>query len=657
MNSTFNPFIVLLSILVAVYVSYIVVGVCLRIAVSRSKAAYIWTVCGSISMGMGIWSMHFIGMLAFRLPIPVYYDIALTAFSIVPAIIASFIALFVVQRRGGWLQFSVVTLFIGLGISAMHYTGMAAMHMTPDIEYKPPIVMLSILIAIAASGAALLLLSFQIRQNRVNPKFKLLSALIMGLAVTGMHYVGMFAVVIPADCVSDPTGGINLDRDVLLVIVTIIVVTALFLTQMATILDKAISEKSFYQAVFDAHANMGEGLLVVEQNEFVDTNQLFRDMFTIPNRPLTTLKDFRYCFTSGDFARFLLWVNNYRTKSSQVVKEHFQLKDDNLKRTIEVALTCFVYLDKVRHLLVFTDITDKKNAEESIKTLNESLELRVEERTLELKHANLELNQSMKSLKEAQSELVHSQKMASLGSLVAGISHEINTPIGIGVTAASNMDEELTAITNKLADGTMKKSDLDEFFHHTQESTTILMKNLKRASDLIASFKQVAVDQSSDSSRTINLHNYINEAILSIKPQLSKTQIVVSNTIDTTIDIYTNPGALYQVFVNLIQNSLIHGFNAQQPGKITISGNRVRNHIQLNYRDTGVGISEEIQTKIFDPFFTTRMGEGGSGLGLSIVYNLVKTTLNGTIEVIDEEWSGAHFEITLPIISEETNNA
>ncbi len=656
MTTSYNFFIVLLSILVAVYVSYIVVGVCLRIAVSRPKAAMLWTVGGSVSMGIGIWAMHFIGMLAFSLPVPVYYEISLTGLSIIPAILSSAIALFMIRRKVRLFLYAITPVLMGLGIAAMHYTGMAAMNMQPAIEYDAFTVALSIAIAIGASGTAMFLLSYQIINNQIKHSFKLLSALVMGLAITGMHYVGMFAARFPLDCISDPSGGISLDRNVLLVVVTLVSVFILFVTQLSTLLDKNISENSFYEAVFTAQANIGEGLLVVENNQFVFTNPTLLRLFYSSEKPLQQMSDLEDAFSEGEFKRFIEWAKKGNAQSNRVVKQAFMLEGDQVKRTIEVALTWFVYLDRVRQLFVFNDITDKKRAEEAIRKLNESLEIRVEERTLELKQANVYLSRSMETLKATQSELVHSQKMASLGSLVAGISHEINTPIGIGVTCASSINEEVALITDSFENSRMKKSDLENFFHHMQESTTILLKNLNRASELISSFKRIAVDQSSDNARMINLQEYIGEAILSMKPQLNKTKITVANNIAFEINIYTHPGALYQVVSNLIQNSIVHGFPENKEGDISITGRIEGDQIKLVYRDNGVGISNEIKHKIFDPFFTTRLGQGGSGLGLSIVYNLIKTTLKGNIEVINDHNPGACFEITLPYVSEEPIN-
>jgi signal transduction histidine kinase len=311
----------------------------------------------------------------------------------------------------------------------------------------------------------------------------------------------------------------------------------------------------------------------------------------------------------------------------------------------------FIHGDRVRLLIVTDDLTEIRRSEEALNQLNESLEQRVDKRTNELSAANLKLNESMVKLQDAQSELVQNQKMASLGSLVAGISHEINTPIGIGVTSASSIEEEVHILLSKYHEGKMKKSDLEKFLRHVKDGSNILVQNLKRASELISSFKQVAVDQTDDVSRKIILHDYLDEIITSMRPKFKMTSIIIENNVQSDVALYTKPGALYQIISNLIDNSLIHGFNAGDSGSIMISSELSNDQLKLIYEDTGKGIDESIKARIFDPFFTTQRGNGGSGLGLNIVYNLITSTLKGKVKVMNNENHGARFEILL-----QTNN-
>lgn len=656
MSASFNWFVVTLSILIAVYVSYIVVGIYIRIAVSQRKTALYWTVGGALAMATGIWAMHFIGMLAFTLPVPVHYDIALTGLSIIPAICASAIALYMIRAKRRKTNFVVAAMLMGFGISAMHYIGMAAMGMGACTEYSVGIVALSIIIAIAASNVALFLIFHQIDNNRLEHSFKLLSAFIMAGGITGMHYVGILAASFSPNCVSSPIFGISLERDILLVIVTMTSVFILSITQMLTVIDRKISEKSFFEAVFKAQASVGKGLLVLENEKIILINDVLKTLFIIEDEAALNLKSLSHSFESNEFECFYDWINTSQLSGEKIGKNEFSLRSKQGRCVLSTALVGFIHGDKVRTLILTDDITEKKCSEEALSQLNESLEQRVDERTNELTKANVRLSESMNALQDAQSELVQSQKMASLGSLVAGISHEINTPIGIGVTSASSIEEEVTSLSSKYQKGEMKKSDLERFLTHVKEGSDILSQNLRRASELISSFKQVAVDQTDDVYRAVKLYDYIEEIITSMRPKLKKTLVKVENNISKDIVLYTKPGALYQIVSNFIDNSLIHGFEQNCSGTISISSELNKNNFKLIYEDTGKGIDDSIKARIFDPFFTTRRGEGGSGLGLNVVYNLITSTLKGKIEVTSKINQGTRFDILLPTNTLEVND-
>lgn len=278
----------------------------------------------------------------------------------------------------------------------------------------------------------------------------------------------------------------------------------------------------------------------------------------------------------------------------------------------------------------------------------------VEERTVELKKSNKELHNNVKMLRDTQSQLVQAEKMASLGQLVAGFSHELNTPLGIGVTSASYLQDEINILSDAFSSGNMRRSDLQEFIEHSSESSDILLHNLQRASELISTFKQVAVDQSSDQWRSINLHEYIDEIILSLKPKWKQTAIQLVNECDSNLQIFSHPGAIYQVLSNLIMNALIYAYDDNQIGKILVKARREADFIYMDLSDNGKGILPEHQQKIFDPFFTTHRGNGGSGLGLNIVFNLVTGTLKGTIRFTSSSTDGTTFHIVFPYQTEKS---
>jgi signal transduction histidine kinase len=294
-------------------------------------------------------------------------------------------------------------------------------------------------------------------------------------------------------------------------------------------------------------------------------------------------------------------------------------------------------------------IRKTSRAEAFLHNLNQELEQRVEERTHALSELNQNLQTTIATLHDTKTQLIHSEKMASLGNLVAGISHEVNTPLGIGFTSATSLLEEVNNIDKQFQDGSMKRSDLENFFAHAHLAGDILIKNLDRASDLIRSFKQVAVDQSNDDIRLVNFYTYFSEVLLSLHPQYKNTTISVENCADQSLQCITYPGAIYQIISNLILNSLMHAFDYGQIGLIRVCARQDGSHVEISCQDNGKGISEQNLTKIFDPFFTTKRGSGGTGLGLNIVYNLVTTQLNGTINAESVEGEGTTFKIRFPI--------
>ncbi len=294
------------------------------------------------------------------------------------------------------------------------------------------------------------------------------------------------------------------------------------------------------------------------------------------------------------------------------------------------------------------DITVLKRTEESLRKLNEELESRVELRTADLRKANIELRRTLDQLTQTQRQLLESEKMAALGGLVAGIAHEINTPLGVTVTAASHLQEESTRIERLAAANELSADELERFHATVHQIAQIILRNLDRADHLIKSFKLIAVDQTTEERRVVDLREYLNEILVSLGPVLKKAPQQVRVECPDSLLLNTYPGALYQIFSNLLMNSLIHAYAPGQAGQIVIHAQRAGKLVLLHYRDDGQGMSEAVRAQIFEPFFTTRRGQGGSGLGLHMVYNLVTQLLKGSIRVESTPGTGALFEIFLP---------
>ncbi|MBF0563397.1 MAG: PAS domain S-box protein, partial [Alphaproteobacteria bacterium] len=252
--------------------------------------------------------------------------------------------------------------------------------------------------------------------------------------------------------------------------------------------------------------------------------------------------------------------------------------------------------------------------------------------------------------KKNQENLVRAEKMAALGGLVAGVAHEINTPVGIALTSASHLAKETGKVVRLYEAGELGSSDFEDYVQVATEATRLLVSNCNRAADMIRSFKQVAVDQTGGECRLFQLREYIDEILLSLKPRLKKTLITVDVDCPPDIFLDTNPGLLSQSLTNLVMNSIFHAFDdGATAGRITIKVSQpTPDEVEIRFTDDGKGIPVAIRDKIFDPFFTTRRGDGGSGLGLHIVYNAVSGGLKGTIMLDGASDRGTTFIIRIP---------
>jgi len=288
----------------------------------------------------------------------------------------------------------------------------------------------------------------------------------------------------------------------------------------------------------------------------------------------------------------------------------------------------------------------------SIKELehyNIILEDKVKYRTTELEESYKELEQILDNLKLTQVKLVESEKMASLGSLVAGIAHEINTPIGIGITAITHLSEMNNNIIKLYDEEEMSQEEFEDFLKTSKELGQMIFVNLNKTAKLIKSFKQVSVDQTSEDKRRFNLKEYIDDTLLSISNITKKTKIDIKVEGLSDIMINSYPGAFSQVISNLVINSIRHAYGAKEKGCILINIERMEDILIINYKDDGKGIKKEHLSKIFDPFFTTNRENGGTGLGLNIIYNIVSNNLKGRITCVSEEGKGVFFKISIPM--------
>ncbi len=325
----------------------------------------------------------------------------------------------------------------------------------------------------------------------------------------------------------------------------------------------------------------------------------------------------------------------------------------------EIGLLSKGYNDMVTKIQTYVGEISEMNAELEKKVLERTSEIEQQKQEIttqrdtlselneELEQQKQEIQATLENLKQAQSKLVESEKMASLGALVAGVAHEINTPVGIGVQGVSGMVNRTNKLGELLTLNTMKKSDLEQYLEFMKESGSLVLSNLLRTGELIKGFKQVSVDHSTEGPRIFNLKQYFNDVINSLYPKYKHLNVSLHIDCANNIELYSHPGAFAQIITNFVINSLNHAFDPSLEGIIKLSAKTEKDKLIILYSDNGKGMDEDVKSKIFEPFFTTNK-QIGTGLGMHIVYNLVTQKLNGEISCQSSPGKGVLFTIILP---------
>jgi PAS domain S-box-containing protein len=337
-----------------------------------------------------------------------------------------------------------------------------------------------------------------------------------------------------------------------------------------------------------------------------------------------------------------------RTQRVHSLEARFRTKDGRI-------LICLLFGSPLNfreeRMFIFSqvDVTHQRAMEKEIREINLQLESRVRTRTLKLELANAELAEAMESLQRTKGELIRSEKMAALGSLVAGVAHELNTPIGNSVTVASTLQDETAEMKEAFLAGRIRRTAVESYFETMMTGSELLMRNLGNARELITSFKQVAADQASNQRRRFELKETLEGIVLTLLPMYGKSGHQLMCDFQSGIAMDSYPGPLGQIVTNLLANALAHAFEGRTAGHMILRSRLLdAEHVEIKFSDDGIGIPIEHQARVFDPFFTTKLGQGGSGLGLSIIYNIVTGVLGGTIE-LESSTNGTVFTIIVPL--------
>ena len=361
----------------------------------------------------------------------------------------------------------------------------------------------------------------------------------------------------------------------------------------------------------------------------------------------------------ADLTRGVQEVDFERLEKARI---HLDMHGQNELKVLESAFNGMI--EKLQH------------ARAELHGLNQSLEQQVQERTEQLHEAlhqqqvisqrlldktetltetNHRLEMTLHDLKAAQSQLVQSEKMASLGQLVAGVAHELNTPIGNALVTATVLESATHELRENMEKGELRKSTLTSYIERCVPMTELLARSCNRAADLIASFKQVAVDQTSERRRIFNLHALVVDHIAALRPSFRNTPWEIDLSVPEDISCDSYPGPLGQVITNQVQNAAIHAFEGRANGLVSIHASQHDDMVELVVQDNGKGMDSETLKRIFEPFYTTRLGQGGSGLGMSIVLNIVTGIIGGKLDVQSQPGTGTRLVVTFPAVAPSLN--
>lgn len=447
-----------------------------------------------------------------------------------------------------------------------------------------------------------------------------------------------------------------------------------------------------YRTIFE---NTGTAMIIVEGDSTISlANSEFCRLSGYSREELEGRLSWML-FVRGRDKELAQQLNNDRATRNKNMPDKYEMTVYDRQGTARIIMVTVAMINEKQNVVGLIDITERLQAEAEVRRLNAELELKVEMRTRaltaanqglvainrelqqlnrefeaanealareinerkkieeELAAANNELSNTVDQLKAAQMSLIWAEKMASLGRLVAGVAHEINTPVGVGVTAATNLDQLTREFARLYAADQLTRQTLQEYLDDCQIAVSIITSNLNRASRLIRSFKEVSVDQTSETRRLFKVKSYLDEVLFSLHPKFKKTGHVVTVNCDDGLEIDSYPGAFAQILTNLVMNSLVHAYDPGESGHLVIEASQPEGFLQLDYNDDGKGIEPENLAKIFDPFFTTDREHGGTGLGLSVVYNIVTIQLEGTIECSSQPDQGTSFSIRVPLNKKE----
>ena len=652
MHGSYNLWLVTLSYLVAVAASYTALELGHRVSRTTGISAAIWLNCGAISMGIGIWTMHFIGMLAFSLPMAFSYDIPITILSLVVGIAASGFAIFVASRESqGFAKIGLSGLLLGGGIAAMHYTGMAAMDMDAAITYDMTILALSVVIAVVAACAAIwIMFTLANFKGKHLALLKVGAAMIMGIAICGMHYTGM-AAAIYTPMANAAHASATMDTTLMAIAVGGVALVILGVTHLTIFFDYRIGVERKHAEKSDQEAVRLSEVLDEATNEiymfdsesltFVKVNKGAAENLGYTKEELRTMTpyDLKPEYDMAAFCELLKPLRDGTEK--ELLFDTVHRRKDGSEYQIQVHLQLSEVTEPPLFVAMITDVTDRKALE---------------------------------------SELMQAKKLESIGQLAAGIAHEINTPaqfVGDNTRFIKDAFKDLLELNGAYArllraasDGSVspeliqevnassESADVEYLAEEIPSAIDQSLDGITRISNIVRAMKEFSHPGSKD-QESADLNQAIQNTITVASNEWKYIADVETELAENLPPVICFVQEINQVVLNLIVNAA-HAIEQsktegnEEKGTITIATRDLGKEVEITVSDTGCGVPEEIRDRIFDPFFTTKAVGKGTGQGLAMAYRVIVEQHQGRLWVDSVKGEGSTFNIVLPYKTQES---
>ena len=654
MEGSYNVYLVVTSYLVAVAASYTALELSRRVSQSSGRSATLWLTGGAFSMGIGIWTMHFIGMLAFSMPMSFNYDVGITLLSLIVGIFASAFAIYIASRSSqGYARIGLSGLLLGGGIASMHYTGMAAMEMPATITYDTPLLVLSIVIAIVAACAAIWMIFTlsHLNERRVG-LLKFGAANIMGVAICGMHYTGMAAAIYT------PVAGMAVvasatNNTWLALTVTGVALIVLGVTHLTIFFDYKLSAERELAEQADQEAIHLSEVLDESTNEiymfdseslnFIKVNRGAAENVGYSKGELKSMTpvDLKPEHDAETFRALLAPLREGTKKDLLFRTRH--LRKDGTEYPVQVHLQLSELTDPPMFVAIITDVTERQNLE---------------------------------------MQLVHARKMESIGQLAAGIAHEINTPaqfVGDNTRFIKEAFDDLIDLNQsytkmleaaknggitpeliKAIDAAAEEADVEYLAEEIPSAIDQSLDGIGRISSIVRAMKEFSHPGSKE-RESADLNQAIENTITVASNEWKYVADVETDLADDLPPVVCLVQELNQVVLNMIVNAahaieIAQGEASAGKGTIRIGTRATNDAAIITISDTGCGIPDDIKDRVFDPFFTTKEVGKGSGQGLAMAYKTIVEHHQGQISIESNAGAGTTFTIRLPVNGREPVN-